>query len=61
MGLLRAIQHLLVRAETGRHPDLPGRIRVYKTRHQVCFKKERIPLRQLGRMQKQAGHRPPEA
>ena len=57
---IRAIQHLLTRAEPGRHLDLPGRIRVYKTRHQVCFKKETIPLRQLGRMQKQAGHRPPE-
>lgn len=59
-GHIRAIQHLLTRAEPGRHLDLPGRIRVYKTRHQVCFKKEAIPLRQLGRMQKRAGHRPPE-
>jgi len=58
---IRAIQHLLARAESGRHLDLPGRIRVYKTRHQVCFKRERLPLRQLGRMQKQAGHRPPGA
>ncbi|MFN2358380.1 MAG: tRNA lysidine(34) synthetase TilS [Desulfotignum sp.] len=58
---IRAIQEMLATAEPGKHLDLPGRIRVYKTRHQIIFKREAISLRQLGRMQKQAKRRPPEA
>ncbi len=58
---IRAIQDMLATAAPGKHLDLPGRIRVYKTRHQIVFKKEAIPLRQLGRMQKQAKRLPPEA
>ena len=58
---VRAIQHLLKEAEPGRHLDMPGQIRIYKTRYQIIFKKEVLPLRQLGRMQKQARQLPPEA
>lgn len=58
---VRAIQHLLTEAEPGRHLDMPGQIRIYKTRYQICFKKEVLPLRQLGRIQKQGRQLPPEA
>jgi tRNA(Ile)-lysidine synthase len=58
---IRAIQDMVATAAPGKHLDLPGRIRVYKTRDRIIFKKEAIPLRQLGRMQKQAKRLPPEA
>ncbi|MCF8113904.1 MAG: tRNA lysidine(34) synthetase TilS [Desulfotignum sp.] len=56
-----AVQDLVSRAESGKHLDLPDRIRVYKTRHQICIKKETMDLRRLGRLQKQAKRLPPEA
>jgi tRNA(Ile)-lysidine synthase len=46
------IRHLAAHAPPGKHLDLPDRIRVYKTRDRICIKKETLPLRQLGRMQK---------
>jgi tRNA(Ile)-lysidine synthase len=58
---IQAIQDLAFRAEPGKHLDLPDRIRVYKTRAGICIRKEALSLRQLGRMQKQAGRLPPKA
>jgi tRNA(Ile)-lysidine synthase len=48
------IRHLAAHAPPGKHLDLPDRIRVYKTRDRICIKKETLPLRKLGRMQKRA-------
>ncbi len=56
-----AIQDLVFRAEPGKHLDLPDRIRVYKARDRMCIKKEALPLRQLGKRQKQARQLPPKA
>jgi tRNA(Ile)-lysidine synthase len=58
---ISAIRHLAVQAAPGSHLDLPDRIRVYKTRKQICVKKETLPLRQLGRIQKQSARTPPKA
>lgn len=57
---IAAIRHLAAHASPGSHLDLPDRIRVYKTREQLCVKKEALPLRQLGRMQKQPARTPPK-
>ncbi|MCP4022204.1 MAG: tRNA lysidine(34) synthetase TilS [Desulfobacteraceae bacterium] len=49
---LRHIQdiiHLASTSETGKSLDLPGQIRVLKTRRFLCFRKEAIPLRDLDR------------
>ncbi len=58
---IAAIRHLAAHASPGSHLDLPDRIRVYKTREQLCVKKETLPLRQLGRMQKQSARILPKA
>lgn len=58
---ISAIRHLAAHAAPGSHLDLPDRIRVYKTRKQICVRKEALPLRQLGRMQKQSARIPPKA
>ncbi|WDP90413.1 MAG: tRNA lysidine(34) synthetase TilS [Desulfobacter sp.] len=59
---LRRISHTHIRdiitlctGEPGKSLDLPGRIRVYKRRGQLCIQKEKLPLRELGRRQKAAG------
>lgn len=57
---LRQISHthiqdilgLIHTAEAGKSLDLPGQIRVYKTKNRLCIKKEDLPLRELGRIQK---------
>lgn len=53
------IRQLAAHAAPGKHLDLPDRIRVYKTRDRICIRKETLPLRQLGRMQKQSQSIPP--
>jgi tRNA(Ile)-lysidine synthase len=58
---ISAIRHLTAHAAPGSHLDLPDRIRVYKTREQICVKKETLPLRQLGRMQKPSPRIPSKA
>jgi tRNA(Ile)-lysidine synthase len=58
---ISAIRHLTAHAAPGKHLDLPDRIRIYKTRNRICVKKESMPLRQLGRMHKPTGLRPPKA
>ena len=58
---ISAIRHLAAHAAPGSHLDLPDQIRVYKTREQICVKKEALPLRQLGRMQKQSVRIPPKS
>ncbi len=44
---------ILTRAESGKSLDMPGRIRVYKNRDMLYFKKESLSLRELGKNQKQ--------
>jgi tRNA(Ile)-lysidine synthase len=58
---IQAIQDLMFRAGPGKHLDLPGRIRVYKARDRICIKKEGMPLRQLGKSQKQFRQAPSKA
>jgi tRNA(Ile)-lysidine synthase len=58
---IQAVQDLVSRAGPGKHLDLPGQIRVYKARDRICIKKEGMPLRQLGKSQKQARQVPPKA
>ena len=40
--------------ETGKHLDLPGQIRVYKEKGLIYIKKERLPLRELGKCRKKS-------
>ncbi len=49
---LQSILCLMQSAESGKSLDLPGQIRVYKTKDRLCIKKEDLPLRELGRIQK---------
>lgn len=58
---LRRVTHTHIRdiLDLVRHPgnggkslDLPGQIRVYKKQDRLCIRKERLPLRELGRRQK---------
>ncbi len=52
---LTHIQDILAfmdRSESGKSLDLPGQIRVYKTRGQLVLQKEALPLRELGKAQK---------
>lgn len=49
---VREVRDFMVRAEPGKHLDLPGQIRVYKTRDRLTIRKEETPLRILGRDQK---------
>jgi tRNA(Ile)-lysidine synthase len=54
---LAHIQDILVfiaSAESGKSLDLPGKIRVYKDRDMLYFKKETLGLRELGRKKKQS-------
>ncbi len=57
---ITAIRDLAAGAASGKHLDLPDRIRVYKTRDRLCIKKETLPLRQLGRMHKSSTRTPPK-
>ena len=53
---LTHIQDILTfmdRSESGKSLDLPGQIRVYRTRDTLFLRKETRPLRQLGKTQKQ--------
>jgi tRNA(Ile)-lysidine synthase len=50
---IRDILDLMERSETGKSIDLPGQVRVYKRQKQLVFQKETLPLRRLGRTQKQ--------
>lgn len=52
---LNHIQDILTfmdRSKSGKSLDLPGQIRVYRTREQLVFQKEALPLRELGEAQK---------
>ena len=52
---LSHIQDILTfmdRSESGKSLDLPGQIRVYKTREHLVLQKEALPLRELGKAQK---------
>ncbi len=49
---LQDILSLIHTSESGKRLDLPGQIRVYKTKDRLCIKKETLPLRELGRIQK---------
>ncbi len=40
------------KSESGKSLDLPGQIRVYRTREQLMLQKEALPLRELGEAQK---------
>lgn len=42
----------------GRNMDLPGKIRIYKTKDHIRIKKEDLPLRELGKKEKQANRNP---
>lgn len=55
MDHIRGIRTFMARAQPGKHLDLPGRIRVYQNHDGLTIKKEEIPLRTLGRDQKQQG------
>ncbi len=57
---ITAIRDLAAGAAPGKHLDLPDRIRVYKTRDRICFRKETLPLRQLGRMHNPSARIPPK-
>jgi len=53
---LAHIQDILTfmnRSESGKSLDLPGQIRVYRTQELLCIQKEGLPLRELGKTQKQ--------
>ncbi|WP_022666608.1 tRNA lysidine(34) synthetase TilS [Desulfospira joergensenii] len=52
MAHIREIRDFMARAEPGKHLDLPGRIRIYKTRDRLTVRKEDISLRDLGRREK---------
>lgn len=57
----RHIQDILELAgasETGKHLDLPGRIRVYRQKDALLFRKEALPLRTLGQREKYAENKP---
>ncbi len=49
---IQGILCLMQSAGSGKSLDLPGQIRVYKTKDRLCIKKEDLPLRELGRIQK---------
>jgi len=52
---LSHIQDILTfmdRSESGKSLDLPGQIRIYRTREHLVFRKEALPLRELGKAQK---------
>ncbi len=59
-GDLRRITHTHIRdivtlagaAQSNKSLDLPGQIRVYKIKGVLYIKKEALPLRELGRIQK---------
>ncbi len=53
MTHIRDIRDFKDRSCPGKHLDLPDRIRVYLTRDHLKIKKEGLPLRTLGRRQKQ--------
>lgn len=50
---IRAALDLALSGETGKHLDLPGRIRIYRDRNGLRIQKEALPLRELGRVEKQ--------
>ncbi len=52
MAHVREIRDFMDRAESGKHLDLPGQIRVYKNKDLLTLRKEALPLRELGRRQK---------
>jgi len=49
---IQEILAFMTLAESGKSLDLPGQIRVYKSRDQLSIQKETLPLRELGRAQK---------
>ncbi|MBU0969292.1 MAG: tRNA lysidine(34) synthetase TilS [Proteobacteria bacterium] len=49
---IRDILAFMTASESGKSLDLPGQIRIYKTRNRLCIKKETLPLRELGKTQK---------
>lgn len=52
LGHIEDILEFAQQSEPGKHLDLPGRIRVYREREVLIFKKEEVPLRELGRREK---------
>lgn len=50
---IQDILTLMDRSESGKSLDLPGQIRVYRTGETLCIQKESLPLRELGKAQKQ--------
>jgi len=50
---IQDILNLMDRSEPGKSLDLPGQIRVYRTWENLCIQKEALPLRELGKAQKQ--------
>ena len=46
------IRDLAQVSQTGKHLDLPGQIRVYHLKKEICIKRESLPLRQLGKREK---------
>jgi len=51
LGHVQDIVQLALSSPKGKSLDLPGQIRVFKTRDTICFKKESMPLRDLDRSQ----------
>lgn len=47
-----AIVALAAATSPGQNLDLPGRIRITKLRQSLCFKKETLPLREIGKAMK---------
>ncbi|MBA3012648.1 MAG: tRNA lysidine(34) synthetase TilS [Desulfobacula sp.] len=50
---IRDILAFMAASESGKSLDLPGQIRIYKTRNRLSIKKETLALRELGKTQKQ--------
>ncbi len=49
---IRDIEKLITQGSTGKHLDLPGRIRVYRGRDRIRICREALPLRELGAREK---------
>ncbi|ACN13621.1 tRNA(Ile)-lysidine synthetase-like protein [Desulforapulum autotrophicum HRM2] len=51
-----AVAALAAATSPGRSLDLPGRVRIFKQSQTLCFKKEPLPLREIGKAMKREKH-----
>ncbi len=49
---IQDILAIMDKSESGKSIDLPGQIRIYRTREHLVLQKEALPLRELGKAQK---------